>query len=663
MMWRKLLAGGVALVLAACGSDASVISPDVVAIGDVGSHGDASDEDTADGSGSAVFWSSARLSETNDEPRPPLRPAPLDLWFVGEEVALAGATVSFEGERPWDSLPEDAVRLLPGWTVVEAGQGAAVVVDLCDLDALGVTLDGLAASEAPAGDEAYLLALRRPSESSDAPELRGLLACRAAAGCARGLQRLAGLVREGDNGALVVPEVTLADAPAIPMRGVIEGFYGPPWGHAGRLAMVATTEAAWSNMILFAAKHDPYNVLGWRYELPASVQSEVAELVAAGRTHHVQVCYAVSPGHSVVYSDADHRADAERRLRTWLGHGVDCLVLAFDDCPKELRGADPEVYGSYAEAQADFVTDVFGRVAPDAPPSARFFYVPNDYWSEAAFADDTLPTAAGLLPEWVDIAWTGQQICAPTVTATDGREIAERVGRPVFLGENYLAKDGLAEGGRLPLGPFPDRSPELAAELVGFGVNLGSLVETSAIGALSAGYWAWNPVGYGDPWGLFREILEARAGAAAWALELLSDRTVLICPREDLVPSFDPDLGAYRSALATGNLAEASQIAGAGLAEAFQPWLDARAALEDEPGMAALAAELEPWFDVLEGAAALALDAMSVVDALAADEVPPGAATALEEAAAALAGAPAQLRIDDVLGLAADVVAIVSERR
>lgn len=51
---------------------------------------------------------------------------------------------------------------------------------------------------------------------------------------------------------------------AIPMRGIVEGFYGTPWSHADRLEMLHFSKEKKFNAYIYAPKDDPYHRAKWR---------------------------------------------------------------------------------------------------------------------------------------------------------------------------------------------------------------------------------------------------------------------------------------------------------------------------------------------------------------------------------------------------------------
>ena len=87
-------------------------------------------------------------------------------------------------------------------------------------------------------------------------------------------------------------------------RGVVEGFYGPPYTHADRLWLLDRLGAWGMNRYVYAPKDDPLHRAQWRDPYPADALREFAELVERGRAAGVEVGFAVSPGLTIVTGDS-----------------------------------------------------------------------------------------------------------------------------------------------------------------------------------------------------------------------------------------------------------------------------------------------------------------------------------------------------------------------
>jgi hyaluronoglucosaminidase len=87
-------------------------------------------------------------------------------------------------------------------------------------------------------------------------------------------------------------------------RGIIEGFYGPPYRHADRLWLVDKLGAWGMNRYVYAPKEDPLHRAEWRTPYEAAAMREFGELVARGAAAGVAVGFAVSPGLTIEYGSA-----------------------------------------------------------------------------------------------------------------------------------------------------------------------------------------------------------------------------------------------------------------------------------------------------------------------------------------------------------------------
>ena len=77
-------------------------------------------------------------------------------------------------------------------------------------------------------------------------------------------------------------------ARSVRIRGVIEGFYGPPWTHEERLDLIRFCGAHGLNTWVHAPKDDPYHRKLWREPYPDDELARLAELVAEAERHGVE---------------------------------------------------------------------------------------------------------------------------------------------------------------------------------------------------------------------------------------------------------------------------------------------------------------------------------------------------------------------------------------
>jgi len=131
--------------------------------------------------------------------------------------------------------------------------------------------------------------------------------------------------------------VSITDFPSFPERGIVEGFYGKPWSHQDRLAMLRFEGQHAMNVYYYAPKDDPYHRLLWRKPYPPAQMKQLGELVDTARANFVDFCFAISPGLSMTYSNDQDFSDLMGKLDGVSKLGVGCFALFLDDVPPELQ--------------------------------------------------------------------------------------------------------------------------------------------------------------------------------------------------------------------------------------------------------------------------------------------------------------------------------------
>lgn len=240
-------------------------------------------------------------------------------------------------------------------------------------------------------------------------------------------------------------------AATVPLRGIIEGFYGTPWPMSARLSYASWLSQLGLNCYLYAPKADPFLRRAWHDHWPPAQWRDLRRLAAEYRAAGVAFGVGLSP--FSLY--ADYSPTQRRRLRDKIERlntlEAPLLAILFDDMPGEQV--------DLAARQADIVADCLewtcaGRllVCPTFysadPVLERVFGArPLDYWAELGAA----------LPGEVDVFWTGDRVCAETLRGSEVTEINARLQRPVTLWDNYPVNDGAARSRHLYLAPPPDR--------------------------------------------------------------------------------------------------------------------------------------------------------------------------------------------------------------
>jgi hyaluronoglucosaminidase len=236
-------------------------------------------------------------------------------------------------------------------------------------------------------------------------------------------------------------------------RGLIEGFYGPPWSWAARAEVARACHERGMDLYLYGPKDDPLHRERWREPYPADQLDGFAGLIEEGT---LAVGFTISPGLSIEHGSAEDRAALAAKVDQLVAIGVQVVGLLLDDIPVR-PGLGPE--------HAELTTWLRHHLGD----RAELILVPTEYaGTEPSAYLDAL--AAGV-PDDVPIGWTGRRVVCDAITVADARARAAALhGRPPFVWDNYPVNDGLMAD-RLFVGPLRGREPGLDAECSGYVAN------------------------------------------------------------------------------------------------------------------------------------------------------------------------------------------------
>lgn len=416
---------------------------------------------------------------------------------------------------------------------------------------------------------------------------RIVLAAADEAGERFGRVALADLSRE--DGARSIPQLSLRDWPTLPIRGVIEGFYGTPWSDADRLSFFEFAARNRLNVYVYAPKDDPMHRERWRELYDAPGLARLAELVRAATASGVRFVYAIHPATSMRYGEnSDHAALVARAEQLW-SIGIRSFALLFDDVPYELDGEDAKNFGgpgaAHGDACARFVADFLDRHSGAEP----LIMVPTDYAGNGR--SEYRSQLVAQLPETVIVWWTGSDVVVADVTRGDVEEAAAAFDRPLLLWDNYPVND--FDFSRLFLGPLQGRATDLAAApLLGITANPMVQATASRFALASMAEWAWNPVAYSAA-GSARRALAQLAGPALATFVDVQSSWPPSAPQSErwqrLLAEDSPELIELCATLA------ATPTPAGRLGEELAPWLDA-----SRLAASAILAVLDPTSDIDE---------------------------------------------------------------
>ena len=287
-----------------------------------------------------------------------------------------------------------------------------------------------------------------------------------------------------------------AAALAIPQAGVVEGFYGRPWPHQGRVELVRFLGGLGLNTYIYGPKDDPYHHAKWREAYPAEKAKEFGELLAAAKANKVDLYWAVHLG-DAFKDEAPAAKEAEyaalfAKLESMYALGFRAFAAFFDD----FGGTNATLH---AEIANRVVTDFLDRKG-DCPD---LIVCPHDY---AGLAGSEYCRIMGeRCGKRVQLMWTGPNICAE-IPADAVESVAKVYRRAPFVWWNWPVND--FNRGKLVMGPMYGVAP---CGYAGFVLNPMENLEASKLSIYCASEFAKNPAAF-DPQRAWEAGLKALYG-------------------------------------------------------------------------------------------------------------------------------------------------------
>lgn len=311
---------------------------------------------------------------------------------------------------------------------------------------------------------------------------------------------------------LALPSVS---ASPIPLRGVVEGFYGTPWTHAQRLDMLAFMGRQGFNAYIYSPKDDQYARAAWRVPYPEAQRRELGELVRQADQAGVQFIYALSPGLDSHFTGPGREADlqaAEAKLESMYALGVRRFAVFFDD----IKNKD-------AAGQTAFINALSRTLRTRHRDVQTFLTVPVEYYYADMQQEDvakpyTKVFAAQLQPD-IQVLYTGDGVVVPALTQQELQRAETLYGRKLGIWWNYPVTDYLPA--KLALGPIGNL-PQRDANAIFF--NPMQYPELSKIALATGAVYAKEPEKY-VPEQAWRQAIAAQYGDLAEDMALFAGAT------------------------------------------------------------------------------------------------------------------------------------------
>jgi hypothetical protein len=248
--------------------------------------------------------------------------------------------------------------------------------------------------------------------------------------------------------------------------GIVEGYYGRPWGWAERAGVVSTLAPHGYRFFLYAPKAATGLRRRWREPMADGDLAPIAAFADHCRALGVRFGVGLSPhGFDDAAGSDDWARLAGQLARLESAVRLDELAILFDD----IRGDDPRLADRQA-AVVDFVAQRTRAARLAACPS----YYSDDPRLDAVFGRRPagyLERLGRRLDPAVRVFWTGEEVCAREHHPAHLREVAQRLGRRPLLWDNYPVNDGQRMSQCLHLRGSTGRPAANAPLLAGHAVN------------------------------------------------------------------------------------------------------------------------------------------------------------------------------------------------
>jgi hyaluronoglucosaminidase len=258
-------------------------------------------------------------------------------------------------------------------------------------------------------------------------------------------------------------------------RGLVEGFFGPPWSMAHRKALFEFGAARGMNTYLYAPKDDPYHRERWTEPYPQNQWRALLQLVRQAQKRGIDFVYGFHPGKGLCFSDEEPVRTLLAKARRFYDAGVRTFAVLFDDIPSRLtHGKDRRSFkNSLARAEGTWLAEIQAR-QPGSWRGVEWWICPSYYTPDpllarlfGRFEPDFLKILGECLPPNVACFWTGPSVVSKTISLAHVQKIAKRVSHRLLLWDNYPVND-LSMRDELHLGPLQGRDPKLPGVVYGY---------------------------------------------------------------------------------------------------------------------------------------------------------------------------------------------------
>ena len=247
-------------------------------------------------------------------------------------------------------------------------------------------------------------------------------------------------------------------AAPIPLRGIIEGFYGTQWTFENRADLMNFCRQHNLNAYIYAPKDDPYHREKWREPYPVEKIVEMEKLVTLAKNNGVRFIFAISPGLDLNYKGKKADDDFKlllRKIDSMYNIGVRNFAIFFDDL-KDDKGNHHED----GKKQAEFLNKLQDKLGERFKDVENLITVPTEYYrldmvNGRGKVNDYTKDFAANLSKNIIILYTGDGVVCDGITEENFQAACKIFNRDLGIWWNYPVND-------YPMTPNGNRNAKLA---------------------------------------------------------------------------------------------------------------------------------------------------------------------------------------------------------
>lgn len=347
-----------------------------------------------------------------------------------------------------------------------------------------------------------------------------------------------------------IPQCTFTDYPDFKIRGIIEGYYGPPWEEDSRLKMLDFLADCKFNAYFYGPKDDAFHRERWRDFYDSESLKNLKLMVEQSADRALDFWYTLGPGLSMKYSSKSDFKDLLNKFFHLAELGIRNFGLLFDDIPEELQHTeDRKLFSDLPEAHI-IVSNRIYKELTSLYSDLKFVVCPTQYHGRGN--EYYISRLGDGLDPRIEIFWTGPEICSRTLSLDNTSLLARQIHRPVLFWDNYPVND-LEMEQELHIGPYRERDIHLFRASSGIVANGMEHPESSKIAFHTIGAYLWSAENY-DPENAWNISLQEIVGSKDWEVfRIFADNSRYSCLYQKDSPVLAAKLHQYEFEKKYGN--------------------------------------------------------------------------------------------------------------